>query len=401
MGGQYRKFGINPNIECSIGRFAKMELEIVPRDSQFNLSLPKSCKLSDAVFYANFMTTKVELGKRKALMRFAKTYVEGMEGFALHAIEAGKPKLFYPLGKTSFLPAEHSEIGFFGSGKELYTFDTELLYMHRYELREQLGRDVLYMPIINAERQLGMLIAEGEEGKRMRFKCCGNCGAGAEHDVSVFLEYMSQVSAIFSNMMFNWFDKKTGLLNAAAFEEELWPSMKRWVQKGRRFSILFLDLDRFKAINDNYGHLAGDDVLRAAAKVLVESTKSTSLSRRSLNDYTDMAVRWGGDEFIVILQDIDAKAAGGVAKRIISEISQIGYANHKISASVGIVDSTQVDILSADGMLRLIDSVDALHYSAKERGKETGSTGWLAYLDSLVAKTVVERFMPLQEGPRK
>jgi diguanylate cyclase (GGDEF)-like protein len=94
-------------------------------------------------------------------------------------------------------------------------------------------------------------------------------------------------------------------------------------------ALLFLDLDRFKAVNDNHGHQAGDDLLVAVARRL------TGLVRPA-----DTLSRLGGDEFVILCEDIDSEShAEEIAKRMVEAIAvpiEVAGATLKISASVGI-----------------------------------------------------------------
>ena len=121
-----------------------------------------------------------------------------------------------------------------------------------------------------------------------------------------------------------------------------------------QLALLFIDLDGFKAVNDEQGHQQGDRVLVAAAEVL------TSLIRD-----TDVAGRLGGDEFVICLASgqgqIDSTAAE-VAERVLSKVRQIGFG---ISCSIGIAVCSGLD---ADVSRALSDADEAM-YEAKHRGK--------------------------------
>jgi diguanylate cyclase (GGDEF)-like protein len=100
-------------------------------------------------------------------------------------------------------------------------------------------------------------------------------------------------------------DGLTGLPNRRHFEEALARELSRVKRFGGALAVIVADLDDFKQVNDRYGHLAGDDMLRAFAKVL----------RQSLRE-TDTPVRYGGEEFAVLVPETDALAAGRAAERI-------------------------------------------------------------------------------------
>jgi diguanylate cyclase (GGDEF)-like protein len=100
-------------------------------------------------------------------------------------------------------------------------------------------------------------------------------------------------------------DALTGLGNRRAFEEAVSVELSRHERSKAPLSLLICDLDRFKTINDRYGHLAGDDCLRQVAETMRDELRMG-----------DNAFRWGGDEFVVVLADTDTPAALGVSSRL-------------------------------------------------------------------------------------
>lgn len=131
-------------------------------------------------------------------------------------------------------------------------------------------------------------------------------------------------------------------------------------QRARRHSgVLFIDLDRFKPINDNFGHEVGDDVLKEVASRLADCTRDE-----------DLVFRLGGDEFLILLPDIaDDANAGDVARHIARRVHQPYHINGlelSLSASVGI------SIFPRDGkdLDTLINNADAAMYLAKQGGRD-------------------------------
>jgi diguanylate cyclase (GGDEF)-like protein/PAS domain S-box-containing protein len=156
-----------------------------------------------------------------------------------------------------------------------------------------------------------------------------------------------------------FYDSLTNLPNRALFMDRLQYAVKRAKRRQEyTFSVLFLDLDRFKDVNDSLGHLSGDELL----VIIAEKLKS---GRRS----TDTVARHGGDEFVILLEDInDASDASQVANQIINEMARpIIFNNQKvfITTSIGIVlSSTGYD--SPEDVLR---DADIAMYSAKANGR--------------------------------
>lgn len=125
-------------------------------------------------------------------------------------------------------------------------------------------------------------------------------------------------------------DSLTQLPNRLLLLSNLWHSMQRAQRDGKCLALLLIDLDRFKDVNDSFGHTAGDELLQMVASRLISQ-------RREI----DMICRLGGDEFTVLLEDIiDAKDAGRVANEIIESLSypyRLSNASEvRIGASVGI-----------------------------------------------------------------
>ncbi len=154
------------------------------------------------------------------------------------------------------------------------------------------------------------------------------------------------------------FDSLTGLFNRHLFREELDRTLRRASAQGGSFALLFIDLDRFKLINDTLGHAAGDDLLQVMAGRL-------SALLRGI----DRLARLGGDEFVVLVDGVsDAAALSKVASRLLTTLAeplQLGGRELQVSASVGIslfpADGTDADTL--------LKNADAAMYQAKARGK--------------------------------
>jgi len=153
-------------------------------------------------------------------------------------------------------------------------------------------------------------------------------------------------------------DSLTGLPNKSKFSEQLRESINRSVRSGQQFALMFVDLDRFKIINDSMGHDAGDQLIRIAGERL------SSLTREK-----DILFRWGGDEFTIILENIDnLDDVSTIAERIIKGMSSpISIARQElvITTSTGIA----VYPNDSDSAEALIKNADAAMYHAKGSGR--------------------------------
>jgi diguanylate cyclase (GGDEF)-like protein len=156
-------------------------------------------------------------------------------------------------------------------------------------------------------------------------------------------------------------DPLTGLYNRRRFEEVL--NME--VTRSRRYgpmSLLMIDLNHFKQVNDRNGHQAGDDVLKAISRVLVACSRTT-----------DTCARLGGDEFAVILPHADSAAAGVVRNRIQQQIAttSVPAADGELQVSLSVGIATMPD--DADDAAALIAAADAAMYAVKQSSRSAGA----------------------------
>ena len=156
------------------------------------------------------------------------------------------------------------------------------------------------------------------------------------------------------------YDSLTGLSNRSFFLETLAEALLRAQRRKIRMGLIFIDLDGFKAVNDNLGHEAGDQILRAVAERIRHSTRRT-----------DSVARIGGDEFTVLLQDLErGDDAALAAQAMLEELARpctIGDREVPLSASVGIAVYPED---GEDGQA-LLRHADLAMYRAKQEGKGT------------------------------
>jgi diguanylate cyclase len=152
-------------------------------------------------------------------------------------------------------------------------------------------------------------------------------------------------------------DPLTGLPNRRAFDEELARRYAEFSRKGTPLSIVLVDIDRFKAFNDDFGHLAGDEVLKAVANRLRDSHRDI-----------DMVARFGGEEFAVILPDTTTEHALLPAERarlaMAADVFNCDGRQVSVTISCGVAELQPAE--SADSLLRRAD--DAL-YASKNAGR--------------------------------
>ncbi|HLM08887.1 MAG TPA: sensor domain-containing diguanylate cyclase [Thermoleophilaceae bacterium] len=174
-------------------------------------------------------------------------------------------------------------------------------------------------------------------------------------------------------------DGLTGCLNHAAMHDTLRRELERCRRIGHGVSLAIVDLDDFKQVNEEHGHLAGDEVLRRVGAALRESVRAY-----------DVVARYGGDEFAIILIDADQSTAADVASRALDGIERalrrLGIADDATAATAGVAEWSP-----GDSPTMLIAHADeALLY-----GKQQGSRG-----TAVPASSVPPGFAPERSGRR-
>ena len=155
-------------------------------------------------------------------------------------------------------------------------------------------------------------------------------------------------------------DSLTNLPNRVMFNQRLEQAISHAQRHDRKLAVMFIDLDRFKVINDTLGHEAGDVLLRGVAQRITDNLRTG-----------DMLARLGGDEFVLLLEDVSEIAAvGTVAEKLISVLASnftISGREVHVSASIG-VSTYPAD---AQDMRSLLKFADIAMYRAKEQGRDT------------------------------
>jgi diguanylate cyclase (GGDEF)-like protein len=174
-------------------------------------------------------------------------------------------------------------------------------------------------------------------------------------------------------------DPLTGLPNRALFLDRLQHALDVAARRGTELCVLFIDLDRFKAVNDSIGHAAGDELLRAVAERLTACTRAA-----------DTSARFGGDEFAVLLED-DGRGLRPqvVADRIITAMGRAFRIEGKeifIGATVGIAHA-EGESLTPDDLLR---NADLAMYRAKKEGGSRAATYERGMRTALLARIELE-----------
>lgn len=156
-------------------------------------------------------------------------------------------------------------------------------------------------------------------------------------------------------------DALTGLENRLSIDEYLEHALRHGMHTGEPITVMLVDLDGFKEVNDTYGHLVGDEVLQFAATCLQEHLRPT-----------DRVCRMGGDEFLVACPGLAMGAAAGVADRLRTAFRE-HHRSRGATMSIGIADTGALDRsnFTAAALLRL---ADARLYAAKQSGRDRHCT---------------------------
>ncbi len=155
-------------------------------------------------------------------------------------------------------------------------------------------------------------------------------------------------------------DSLTELSNRRHFDDMLAYEYGRYQRTGSPLSLLIIDLDHFKQVNDHYGHAVGDDYLRAIARVLENSIVRS----------TDLIARYGGEEFACLLTDITPEGALQVARRIKRGVAALDLPNASASSPLLTLSIGIATVITGDpGVQTFFELADAQLYSAKQMGR--------------------------------
>lgn len=149
-------------------------------------------------------------------------------------------------------------------------------------------------------------------------------------------------------------DALTALGNRRAFDDALARLLHRRRDEGKTFSLLLLDLDHFKSYNDSFGHPAGDEALRQTGRLLPLALRPG-----------DIATRYGGEEFAVLLPGARNADALMVAERIVADVRNGLWLHRKVTASIGVAEAQDGEAAAA-----LIARADKALYAAKQAGRD-------------------------------
>ena len=226
---------------------------------------------------------------------------------------------------------------------------------------------------IAARRKEGFALAaplRAESGEVVGTIAVGRTGNEFDqHERDVFVYLLGKASASIENIALHEraaeqavTDELTGLANSRAFRDEIGREAARSERFGHELSLVILDVDDFKRVNDTYGHLQGDEVLRIIGQILESEPRAI-----------DLAARYGGEEFVVALPETGAAGAEELAERIRVRLEEAtipgvdGGEPLRVTASFG----TATMPGAAANVRELFAAADEALYEAKRKGKNT------------------------------
>ncbi len=237
-------------------------------------------------------------------------------------------------------------------GRELQAMDRQIIFDEDIRIRGLAALRIF--PLNAANRSLGTLVvgarsktAMDQESLRMIEVIAIQAAEAVLR--AQFFDQMEQMAIT---------DGLTGLLNHRAFQAKADEALAQARRYGRRCSLVLIDVDHFKSVNDTYGHPAGDLVLKGVAQLLRQKGRDT-----------DIVARYGGEEFAIVMPETDSHGARVIAERIRECVSSNAFSTElgpiKVTVSAGVATFP----LDANEKQELIDLADQALYQAKRQGR--------------------------------
>ena len=297
--------------------------------------------------------------------------------FSVKMNKEGKARILFQNGNLpkEWVYAYENELVFIekkeGSEGARYVFNTvyEDWSYERNQIKKPKKEGVVVPVKIREEdydRKLGLLTFTGN---RLGIK-----GAGIER----FSIFMASVSRVVARILNERFDSVTQLSKRFDGEALVLDCVKEYSNTGQSFSVIFIDIDDFKMVNDTYGHEKGDEVLREVSERIKGAVRVSPRDVKKLQ-IADRVFRWGGEEMVVVLQDTNMKKAKKIAERIRRNVETEAIAGLNVTCSIGIADIS--DIYSSGDVLLTneyekktigrdtVKLADIAMYEAKKTGK--------------------------------
>ncbi|WP_434391035.1 diguanylate cyclase [Melittangium boletus] len=242
-------------------------------------------------------------------------------------------------------------------GRDLKAMDRQVIFDEETQVRGLAALKIF--PLTAGDRILGTLVA----GSRRK--------TALDHDVLRMLEVIAiqAAQAVLRAQLYEQMERMattdgmTGLYNNRTFQSKADEMLAHSRRYGRKCSLVLTDVDHFKSVNDTYGHLTGDQVLKGVARILKEQARDT-----------DIVARYGGEEFAILMPETDPKGAKVIAERIReaikAEVFQTEMGPLKVTLSLGIATAPDHGV----DKLVLVEQADQCLYYAKRHGRNQSVT---------------------------
>lgn len=248
--------------------------------------------------------------------------------------------------------------------RELNARELQIVEKLREERGEGLFSDMLYALTHKSfpSRQAKLLWGEiGDHRKKLETALHRDPGVTlAAHDYLVNVSGLLKGAGLIEEQKFQTLatnasrDGLTGLYDKTTFARLLQDELARQARFGRAVTLVLIDIDHFKRLNDTFGHADGDVVLAQVAEVIAQQARST-----------DSCGRFGGEEFGVVMPEVDTAAGGILAERIRSAVERV-FADTPYGVTVSVGVATGNSGVRADDLVR---AADAALYQAKDAGR--------------------------------
>ncbi len=228
---------------------------------------------------------------------------------------------------------------------------------------KQMFKSAALLPLVRSDKLIGALLLISGDSNRYQ----------SSH-ATTFLQKLSAMTAVAVENCLNqqrikeisYQDALTKAYNRRYFDLRIQDEIERSLRQGEVLSCMFVDIDLFKQVNDNYGHHIGDIVLSRVASIIKEQVRAC-----------DIAARYGGEEFVVALPSTNIELAAEIAERLRSAVSREVYSfydkNLQVTISLGVASLNPGMGISdgdAETVLRaLLEKADRALYRAKENGR--------------------------------